>query len=116
MSTPSVSLHPYFKVHAGQMEAAKALLPKFVEKTRSEEGVLFYDFTVNGDVVHCREAYRDAAATLFHLQNVGDLLGELLKVSDLVRVEFHGPAEEIAKLRGPTSHLNPDLFVRALGI
>ena len=28
-----VSLHPYFKVHPGKLEAVKAGFPRFVEKT-----------------------------------------------------------------------------------
>ena len=37
MNYPSnvVSIHPYFKVQPGQMGAFKAVLPAFIEKTRS---------------------------------------------------------------------------------
>ena len=52
-----VSLHPYFKVHPGKLEAIKALLPRFVEKTATEKAVLFYAFTMNGFEFFCREAY-----------------------------------------------------------
>ena len=31
-----VSIHPYFKVHPGQLGAFKAGLPAFIEKTRTE--------------------------------------------------------------------------------
>ena len=59
MSLPEefVSLHPYFKVHPGKLEEAKSLLPSFIEKTKTEERMLFYGFTLNGDEVFCREAY-----------------------------------------------------------
>ena len=30
MSNPVVSIHPYFKIHPGKLEAARALLPAFV--------------------------------------------------------------------------------------
>lgn len=107
----SVSIHPYFKIHAGQIDAAKALLPAFVEKTRSEEKVLYYGFTMNGDEVFCREAYVDAQGALGHLGNVGELLAEFLKIADLKRLEIHGPAEQIAALREPLAHLKPAWFV-----
>jgi quinol monooxygenase YgiN len=116
MSTPSVSLHPYFKVHPGQLDAAKALLPAFLEKTRSEPARLYYEFTINGDEVFCREAYRDAAGTLSHLENVGALLGEMLKIADLIRLEVHGPATELDKLREPLAALKPAWFVFECGI
>jgi quinol monooxygenase YgiN len=51
-----VTLHPYFRVHPGKLEAFRAGFRAFVEKTAKEEKNLFYEFTVNGDEVFCREA------------------------------------------------------------
>ena len=109
-----VSLHPYFKVHPGKLEAFKAGFPAFREKTASEEKNLFYEFTVNGDEVFCREGYADAEGLLAHLENIGALLAEALKIADLIRLEVHGPAAQLEKLRGPLAHLNPAWFVVAL--
>lgn len=105
-----VSLHPYFKVHPGKLEAFKAALPAFVDKTATEEKNLFYEFTINGDEIFCREGYTDAEGLLAHLDNVGALLAEALKMADLIRVELHGPVKELDKLRGPLAHLNPAWF------
>ena len=85
------SLAPYFKVHEGQLEAFREGCTDFVEKTGSEPGCLFYGFSFNGDEVHCREGYKDAQALLAHLENVGDLINEALKISDITRIEVHGP-------------------------
>jgi len=87
------------------MEAAKALLPRFIAKTTSEPAVLYYEFTINGDEVFCREAYQDAAGALAHLSSVGDLLTEMLQSSDLIRVEVHGPAAELETMKAPLAHL-----------
>ena len=103
-----VSLHPYFKVHPGKLEAVKAGFPRFVEKTATEKKNLFYGFTVNGDEILCREGYTDAV--LAHLDNVGALLTEMLTMTDLTRVEVHGPAAELEKLKEPLAHLNPAWF------
>ena len=113
MNLPSnfVSIHPYFKVHPGKIEAFKASLPAFQDKTATEEKNLFYDFTVNGDEVFCREGYAGAEAALAHLANVGALLSEAFKIADLTRLEVHGPASELDKLRGPLAHLKPAWFV-----
>ena len=113
MSVPSnfVSLHPYFKVHSGKLDAFKAAFPAFIEKTASEERNLFYGFSVNGDEIFCREGYIGADGALAHLENVGGLLAEALKISDLIRLEVHGPAEELDKLKGPLAHLKPAWFV-----
>ena len=110
-----VSLHPYFKVHPGKIEAFKAGFPAFVDKTASEEKNLFYEFTVNGDEVFCREGYADAEGLLAHLENVGALLAEALKIADLIRLEVHGPAAELDKLKKPLAHLKPDWFVLEAG-
>jgi len=111
-----VSLHPYFKVHPGKLEAFKAGFPAFVEKTASEQKNLFYEFTVNGDEVFCREGYADAEGLLAHLENIGALLAEALKIADLTRLEVHGPAAEIEKLRTPLAHLKPAWFVVDTGV
>jgi quinol monooxygenase YgiN len=105
-----VSLHPYFKVHPGKLEAVKAGFARFVEKTSSEKKNLFYGFTVNGDEIFCREGYENAEGVLAHLDNIGALLAEMLTMSDLTRLEVHGPAGELEKLKGPLAHLNPKWF------
>jgi len=114
MNIPSnfVSIHPYFKVHPGKLEAFKAGLSAFSDKTGGEEKNLFYDFTINGDEVFCREGYAGAEALLVHLDNVGELLAEAFKIADLTRLEVHGPASELEKLRVPLAHLKPTWFVR----
>jgi quinol monooxygenase YgiN len=106
-----VSLHPYFKVHPGKLEAFKTSLPAFVDKTATEEKNLFYGFTINGNEVFCREGYTDAEGILAHLDNVGALLAEALKIADVIRVEVHGSAKELDKLRAPLAHLNPAWFI-----
>jgi len=110
------TLVPYFEVQEGQLEAFKALGPQFVEKTRAESGCMHYAFSFNGNTAHCREGYTDAAAVLAHLQNVGELLGQALKIAKIVRLEVHAPAAEIEKLRGPMASLNPQFFVLSEGI
>ena len=112
MSTLSnfVSLHPYFKVHPGKLENFCEGFPVFVELTKAEPKNLFYEFSVNGDEVFCREGYRDAEGLMAHLDNVGALLSQAMKIADLVRLEVHGPAEELEKLREPLAYLKPCWF------
>jgi quinol monooxygenase YgiN len=112
----SVSLHPYFKAQPGQLDAIKLLLHEFVSKTRKEEKMLYYEFTMNGDEVFCREAYADADGALAHLTNVDALLKKMLTLSSLTRLEIHGPAEELEKLKGPLGPLNPAWFIYECGV
>lgn len=104
------TLVPYFQVNDGQLDAFKALGPKFVERTRSEPGCIHYGFSFSGNVAHCREGYDDAAAVLAHLDNVGALLQEALKIASIIRLEVHGPAAELALLKAPLAELNPQWF------
>lgn len=109
------TLVPYFKVSEGKIGAFEQLCQRFVEKTKQESKCLHYGFSFDGDRVHCREGYRDAEAILAHLENVGFLLEEALKISELTRLEIHGPEVELAKLREPLSHLKPRFFILKYG-
>lgn len=105
------TLVPYFEVHEGQLAAFKALGPQFVARTRNEAGCEHYAFSYDGHTAHCREGYDDAAAVLAHLENVGPVLNEALKIAKVVRLEVHAPAGEIEKLRGPLAGLKPTFYV-----
>ena len=112
-----ICLVPYFKAFPGKGEEVKKLLHKFVEKTALENGVVYYDFFSHGDdEFYCREAYRDAASALAHLTNVGVLLGEMMKLADLTRVEIHGTAREVAKVKESLDPLNPICFIHECGL
>jgi quinol monooxygenase YgiN len=110
------TLVPYFKIAAGQLAAFKALDAQFVAKTRTEPGCVHYAFSYAGDEAHCREGYDDSAALLAHLENVGALLQQLLKIAEITRLEVHAPASEITKLREPLAGLNPKFFELSSGI
>ena len=77
---------PYFKVHEGKLDDFKKMCEEFVRMTDTE-----------------------------HLDNVGALLQEALKISDLTRLEIHGPEQEVAKMREPLAGLNPQFFVLEYG-
>jgi quinol monooxygenase YgiN len=108
-----VSIYPFFVVKDGQMENVKKTLPQFVKKTKSEDACLYYGFSVCGNKLHCREAYRNGEGVLAHLENVGSMLQELLEsgMVELAELQLHGPEEELAKLREPLANLNPEYWV-----
>ncbi len=115
-SSNMVSLHPYFKAKAGKLPEIKSLLADFVGRTATENARIFYDFTINGDDIFCREAYVGADGALAHLDNVSELLGEMAKVADLDRLEIHGPAAELEKMKSLLANLNPIWFTRECGL
>jgi quinol monooxygenase YgiN len=118
MSLPlnTVSIHPYFKVHPGKLDAVKAHLRSFVSATSSESTCLYYEFTINGDEIFCREGYIGAEGVLTHLANVDAQLKEMLTLSDLTRLELHGPAADLAKLKEPMAGLPVAWFEYEVGV
>ena len=106
---------PYFKVHDGQLEAFKALCEQAVETTRSEADCLFYGFSFSDDIAFCREGYGSAEGVLAHLGNVGPVLQEMFKIADLNKLEVHGPAAELDKLREPMAAMKPKFFTLEYG-
>jgi len=111
-----VSIHPYFTPHEGRFAVFIAMLPEFVERTRREEDVLFYDFTVCEPQIFCREAYSGGEGALAHLENVADLLGRALEIAELTRLEIHGDAAELDKMREPLADLPVKWFVLEAGL
>ena len=110
-----VFIHPTFTAHAGRMEEIHSLQEEFVANTQTGPLCLFYDFTANEDLIFCREGYHGVAGAMANLENVGELLGKMLNMADLIRIDFHGPAAELDQLRGPLAHLNADFFVLRCG-
>lgn len=106
----AVSINPYFKIKEGHIDEFKALIPKFIASTQSEKNCLYYDYSINGDMVFCREAYIGAEGVLAHLENVGPHLEESSKISEIARIEIHGPAAELAKLKEPLAHLPVEYY------
>lgn len=113
----AVSINPYFQINDENMEAAKTAIAGFCDLVKSNEpDCLFYNFTFMGNAMCCREAYKDAAAVLAHLENCGPALGKFLEIAELTRIEFHGPAAELDKLKEAVAGMNPDYFVSECGI
>ena len=113
----AVSINPYFQVPDENMAAAKAALAQFCDLvSKNETGCLFYNFTFKGNELCCREAYKDADAVTAHLENCGAALGEFLGIVELLRIEVHGPAAELEKLKEGFAPMNPDYYVSECGI
>ena len=112
----AVSINPYFNVTDENMDACKAILAEFCDLVKQEEACLFFNFTFNGNVLCCREAYTDAAGVQAHLENCGATLGKFLEVVQLARIEVHGPADQLEPLKEGFAPFNPDYFVSECGI
>lgn len=112
----AVSIHPYFKINPGHVDDFKAIISQFIERTQTEDACLYYDFSINGDMAFCREAYMDGDAVLFHLENVGAQIEATGEFSEMIRLEIHGPAEELAKLKAPLAELPVEYYEHVAGV
>ena len=90
----------HLKVQSGKLEAFTSLCEQSVEKTSKEP--------------KC-EGYENADALLYHVENANSLLEEFWKISQLTRLEIHGPEEELAKLREPLAAYKPQFFTLMFG-
>jgi len=52
---------------------------------------------------------------LAHLRNIDALLKRALKISEITRLEVHGPESELAQLREPLAPLKARFFVLECG-
>ena len=113
----TVSLSPYFEIVPGQEEAFKAVWKQAFEPFAHKDDCVHYAFTFDGVFAHCREAYKDAAGVLQHLGDVDAPLKQVLdpSIAKLLRLECHGPADELAKLREPLGAFGCKFFVAEWG-
>jgi quinol monooxygenase YgiN len=110
-----VSIHPYFKIKPGKTEAVKATAKSLVSLCQPEPGCQYFGFSFDGDQMFCREAYEGAEGVLAHLENAGEAMAPIFENAELIKLEVHGTAEELEKLKAPLAELNPTYFVLELG-
>jgi len=98
MPDTMVTIVPYFKVPADKMDDFKAAMAgcSAAVKTGTPD-CLFYGFTICGDEVHCREAYKSGEAAVQHIKDVGEPLGKMAPF--LQNIAVMGPAAELAKTK-----------------
>ncbi|MDQ8184965.1 hypothetical protein [Pelagicoccus sp. SDUM812002] len=110
MTDTSVSIHPYFNVPTENLSAFNAIIEELIGRAKTEADCLYYGFSYNGNLIHCREGYRNAEGLLFHLNNVGDLIEKAMGISEMQRLEIHGSATELEKLKAPLAELPAEYY------
>jgi quinol monooxygenase YgiN len=87
-----------FNIHEGKVEDFKKIAAQCVPTVKANEtGALQYDWFFNAAETECvvRETYVDSNAVLAHLGNVGELLGQLLSMSDFEGEIYGNMSEEL---------------------
>jgi len=87
-------------IHPGKLGEFKALAERCTTIVRQKDkGTLGYDWYFSADETVCvvHERYRDSAAVLQHVANLGDALGQLLGLCDLSIETYGEPSAELVK-------------------
>jgi quinol monooxygenase YgiN len=101
-----------FKIHKGKVAEFKKIASDCIVAVGEKEkgkGALQYDWFFSPDNLECvvRETYSDSNAVLAHMGNVGEMLGQLLGMSDFELEIFGNPSEELQKAGAA---LNPKVY------
>ena len=87
-------------IHDGKLAEFKDVAARCMQSVREKDsGTLQYDWFLSEDGSVCvvREAYRDSAALLEHIGNLGETMGALLRVSDMELEVFGSPSPELVE-------------------
>ena len=87
------------QIKDGHLENMKKAIESCVEVTRTEPGVLSYDFWLSDDSakVYIFERYQNSDAVLAHMGNVGDLLGAFFECVNLEPIVIMGDCSQTVK-------------------
>eukprot|EP00798_Chlamydomonas_sp_ICE-L_P011225 gene11225-18853_t len=85
----------------------------FTISADKQQNCFNYNFTISADKqqVICRESYMGAKGLMAHIKNVDTCLGMMSEKSDLMKVEIHGPQEELDQMEGLIKELNAEVWV-----
>ncbi len=86
-----------FQIHEGQTEAFKKVVSKCIAVTKAKDkNTLQYDWFFNHDETKCvvREIFKNSDAAVEHLDNLGDLIDELLEISDYTPEIYGSPSKD----------------------
>ncbi len=88
------------KIHDGKLDAFRVMAQECLRSVRErDDGTLQYDWFFNEDQTECVvcERYRDSAAVMQHIANLGDTMGALLETCDLSIEVFGDPSPELVE-------------------
>ena len=108
----NIQITAKFKIHQEKVEEFKKIAADCVvavAKNEKGKGAIQYDWFFSPDNSECivREAYTDSNAVLAHMGNVGEMLGQLLAMSDFELEIYGNPSEELQKA---AAALNPKVY------
>lgn len=89
-----------WKIHKGQFQKFRELADVCIRSVREKDtNTLQYDWFFDEEKTECvvLERYRDSAALLEHLSNLGETFTGLLAIADFSGEVYGSPSEELLK-------------------
>jgi quinol monooxygenase YgiN len=90
-----------FKIHPGKLSEFKRLVNECVVAVRAKDpGTRVYDWYLNHDETECVaiDLYDSSESIIAHIGNVGHLMRQIMKITDM-NVQFLGqPSPELKKM------------------
>ena len=86
-------------IHEGKLEEFKELAAQCMQLVRERDsGTLQYDWFFSDDHTECVvQTYKDSAAVLEHIANLGPTFGAILSVCDSAFEVYGSPSDELVK-------------------
>ena len=113
----NIQITSRLKIHEGKLDAFKKLANECIVAVKEKEkNTLQYDWFFNEDQTECvvREKFKDSDAVMVHIGNVGDLVGQMIAISEYLTPEIYGnPSEEVLEAAAP---LHPRIYSFYQGI
>mmetsp|Transcript_159670 Transcript_159670/g.291372 ORF Transcript_159670/g.291372 Transcript_159670/m.291372 type:complete len:594 (+) Transcript_159670:96-1877(+) len=95
----TVTLFSYYDYADGNRSHVEAIMAGVITLTKEEPGNLFYGWAHRDTGYVIKDCYVNAQAYLDHVLNMQQLRQNAAKVYSLTKVEVHGPAKELEKLK-----------------
>lgn len=81
-------------INDGKLDELRTLAKQFRALSEKESGVIAYEWSTNGSMLHIYERYVDCDVALSHTTNIGSLLPELIELVTPTEIECYGPTTE----------------------
>jgi quinol monooxygenase YgiN len=92
-------------ISAGKIDEFKQLATEIIKKVEANEpNALSYEWFLSDDESKCYvvEIYKDSEAVMAHLGNIGEMMGPILEIAPITRLEVYGsPSDELRQALEP---------------
>ena len=106
-----VAIHAHFRIDPSHRETVGRLIGELELRASENPLVLFHEASFRSEDLALRIAFPSAEPLLDHLAGTSEWFERLLTGTELLRIEVHGPEQELAVLRGPLGVFMPEWYV-----